>query len=374
MTRIAIAFLFAASFAISFVVRASAHATWSPRVAAQNECVVQEKIVFTKSDPATPSDPTIAFKTAEIYSMNPDGSEPLRLTFDSVADGLPSLSPDGKGKVVFDSNRTAVELGAPVTNTNSNLFLMNADGTSDTGVFPTSLNLIGSSATWSPSGKWIAFHASRSGGYGTRIPGRVEPGGPTRDSDIFIVNLDDRIEHGEQPTNITQDVEGQSEDDADWSPNGQKIAFTSRPSACLTVATCQAAAEIWVMDADGSHRQQLTFNTLEERSPDWSPDGSKIAFSCRLAAGTPFEICVMNADGSGLEVLTNNDVADLSPSWSPDGTRIAFARGGANQQQIYVLNYAADENGSHNETQLTTVPINLFPNWGTIAVGKSKCR
>jgi Tol biopolymer transport system component len=259
---------------------------------AEAQCVPQEKIVFTKADPANP------FETAEIYIMNPDGSEPIRLTYDHVTDSLPALSPDGKGKIVFDSNRTVVASGEPVTSTNSHLFLMNADGTSDTGLFPTPLTLLGSSATWSPDGKWIAFHRSRSGGTGTRIPGRTEPGGPTRDSDIFVVNLDDLLGHGDAPTNITETVEGQSEDDADWSPNGDKIVFTSRNSACgprppLTgaeaIAACQEAAEIWVMNADGTDRQQLTDSTLrlEERSPDWSPDGSKILYLCRQRAGTP---------------------------------------------------------------------------------------
>jgi Tol biopolymer transport system component len=342
---------------------------------AEAQCLPQEKIVFTNADPANP------FETAEIYIMNPDGSEPRRLTYDHVTDILAALSPDGKGKIVFDSNRTWVALGEPVTSTNSHLFLMNADGTSDTGLFPTPLTLLGSSATWSPDGKWIAFHRSRSGGIGTRIPGRTEPGGPTRDSDIFVVNLDDLLAHGDAPTNITETFEGQSDDDADWSPNGDKIAFTSRNSACgprppLTAAQaaaeCQADADIWVMNADGTNRQRLTDNSLglEERSPDWSPDGSKILYLCRLSPGTPFEICVMNPDGTGHEVLTNNAVPDLTSSWSPDGTRIAFQRGIGGQQQIYVMNYAADENGSRNEIQLTDLPtINLGPNWATVAVG-----
>ena len=51
----------------------------------------------------------------------------------------------------------------------------------------------GSSASFDPTGKNIVFHRSASGTYGTRIPGRPEPGGPTTDSDIFLVNLDDLL-------------------------------------------------------------------------------------------------------------------------------------------------------------------------------------
>jgi TolB protein len=130
-------------------------------------------------------------------------------------------------------------------------------------------------------------------------------------------------------------------------------------------------AEIWVMNADGTNPQRLTFNSLEERSPDWSPDGTKIMYMCRLVPLTPFEICVMNSDGTGgVEVLTNNTVPDLTPGWSPDGTRISFFRGLNGQEQIYVMNYLADENGDRHEEVLTAPPTTaFFPNWGTIVVG-----
>ena len=92
---------------------------------------------------------------------------------------------------------------------------------------------------------------------------------------------------------------------------------------------------------------------------------------CRLATDTPFKICVMNSNGTGdVEVLTNNAMPDLTPGWSPDGTRISFFRGFDLQQQIYVMNYLADENGDRHEQLLTTPPSTaFFPNWGTIAVG-----
>ena len=356
--------------------------------ATASSCPPSERIAFTKTQWPTieDPDPTIPFRNAEIYLMNADGTEPVRLTTDGFFDGMPSISPDGRGKIVFDSNRIAVLLGARIDTTNSDLFLINHDGTTDTDLNPTPL-IRGSSATWSHDGKRIAFHRSSSGEYGIRIPGRAELGGPTRDSDIFVVNLDDLIEHGEQPTNLTDNFElnapigvKSSEDDADWSRDGLTIAFTSRNSQCDAglpqvpaaprIAACQAAAEIWKMNADGTNPERLTFNTLEERSPSWSPDGTKIAFMCRRSAGTPFEICVMNADGTGREFLTNNNVPDLTVDWSPDGTQIVFFRGSGADQNFFVMNYLPDENGSRHEIQLTTPPdIHLFQNWGTVAVG-----
>ena len=252
----------------------------------------------------------------------------------------------------------------------SDLFLMTVDVPSGKATSPVHLTR-GSSASWSPDSKRIAFHRSRSAGYGIRIPGRSEPGGPTKDSDIFTAKLDDLLAKRTVLSNITEKFEGvtpgtaSSEDDADWSPDGKKIAFTSRDSACGTQQACQSSAEIWVMNADGSTAKRLTSNNEEERSPDWSPDGKKILFLCRLAAGRPFEVCVMNADGRNREVLTENNVPELTSSWSPDGSRIAFQRGGGGQQQIYVLNYIAGPNDDRNETELTRLPgINLMPNWG----------
>ena len=131
------------------------------------------------------------------------------------------------------------------------------------------------------------------------------------------------------------------------------------------------------MNADGSNPTQLTSTSLEERSPDWSPDGTKILFMCREAPAAPFEICVMNADGSARELLTTNNFPDLTPGWSPDGTRISFFRDfnipapTPTNNHLFVMNYLADQNGDRHETQITTDDSfwSLFPSWGTIAVG-----
>jgi len=122
------------------------------------------------------------------------------------------------------------------------------------------------------------------------------------------------------------------------------------------------------MNTDGTGRVQLTFNEEEERAPSWSPDGSRITYSCRIpdpflqAQGrvSDFEICVMNADGTGVVQLTDNHVGDLSSTWSPDGTQIVFGRAPLNQ--FFVMN--ADGTGVE---QITFPPgLNFIPNWGEV--------
>ena len=72
--------------------------------------------------------------------------------------------------------------------------------------------------------------------------------------------------------------------------------------------------QICLVDADGSNRSTLTSVTGNNRNPDWSPDGTKIAFD----RSTLRTIVVSTA------VETNLGVAAIEPAWSPDGTKIAY--------------------------------------------------
>ena len=297
-----------------------------------------------------------ALRASEIYVMDPDGGNARRLTENADADGFPSLSPDGK-RIVFDSHRARTE--AEPLNV-SDLFVMNVDGTEQRRLTP------GGSATWSPDSRMIAFHASASG---AGKPIKPDPGAATSDSDIFVMNVDDFLKKGERPRNVTNSPAA-IDDDADWSPSGGKIVFTSH--AVTDDPVNSATAEIYVINADGKGKPlRLTDNAEEERAPAWSPDGRRILFMCRKGSPAPagavptFELCVMNADGTNLARLTNNAVAELTPSWSPDGRQIAFHRaiGGRGQFQIFLMN--ADGTG---ERQLTFPPgRNGFASWGEIA-------
>jgi TolB protein len=85
------------------------------------------------------------------------------------------------------------------------------------------------------------------------------------------------------------------------------------------------AAEIYLMDGDGTNPRRVTDNTYADGFPALSPDGTRIVFdSNRLRAeGDPFntsDLFVMNADGSGQTPL----VRGSSASWSADSRKIAF--------------------------------------------------
>jgi TolB protein len=301
--------------------------------------------VSTRDDPA--ANPLLA---AEIYLMAGDGENPRRITTNTDGDGFPALSPDGK-KIVFDSNRLRAE--SEPLNT-SDLFLMNSDGTEQ--VWLTR----GSSASWSPDGKYVAFHRSASG---TALPIRPDPGAATFDSDLFVLNVDDGLLHLAAPINLTNNPAA-IDDDPDWSRDGQRIVFTSHDVD--DNHTNSVTAEIYVISAGGpgGGPVRLTHNAEEERAATWSPDGTRIAFMCRRG-GTDFEICVMNANGTGQVQLTDNTVFDGSPSWSPDGQQIAFSRVvAAGRQQLFRINL-----DSTGEVQLTNTPgTNVLARWGQLRV------
>jgi TolB protein len=360
--------LIALAIAMSVVVAAGARAS-------VDRAILQEQVAGT-CDPENPPcfrlESTIAFSStrhdptanpfvsAEIYLANPDGTNARRLTENTDADGFATLSPDGK-RIVFDSNRNRAE-GEP-RNT-MDLFVMNADGGEQTHLTR------GSSATWSPDSKKIAFHASASGA-GTPI--RTDPGSATTDSDLFVVNVDDLLAGVEQPRNVTNSSHV-IDDDADWSPDGQSIVYTAHDEGdegpnYPSPPFISNSAELYVVNTEGTGTpKRLTHNDEEERAASWSPDGTRIVFSCRIGGGAAdFEICLVNADGSGLVQLTDNSLPDLTATFSPDGQQILFQSTlvpGSGQPQLFVMNADGTQ-----LRQLTFPPgINLIPNWGELRV------
>jgi Tol biopolymer transport system component len=122
----------------------------------------------------------------------------------------------------------------------------------------------------------------------------------------------------------------------EFSPDGKTVAFFGAFRDGLISA-------IDLMDADGSNIRSITRPALEAFIPDWSPDGTKIAFSTRAFyppnTVNP-QLWVINGDGTGLKQLTfpGASAADTFVSWSPQGNAIVFERDNAAGAAIYILN------------------------------------
>jgi Tol biopolymer transport system component len=119
------------------------------------------------------------------------------------------------------------------------------------------------------------------------------------------------------------------DDDPVYSPDGTKIAFTRAIGPVVNGNASDVG--IYTMNADGSQLTQLTQDqqptSSEDHSPQWSPDGKKIAFVRINTTAQPNNgstIMVMNADGSNLQSITPLRIGAAAPHWSPDGKQLLF--------------------------------------------------
>jgi len=170
-----------------------------------------------------------------------------------------------------------------------------------------------------------------------RIAFKSSQGG---NSDIYVMNADGSNQVRLDTSNPYDDRE------PDWSPDGTRIAFSATP---LTVMS-----DVYVINADGSGMTRLTNDLSWDGDPDWSPDGTQIAYSSPGdSKDTLFtsDIFVMNINGSGRKILTTISQDDRNPTWSPDGSQIAFMSKRDGNANIYVMN--ADGSG---QSQLTNDP------------------
>jgi len=86
------------------------------------------------------------------------------------------------------------------------------------------------------------------------------------------------------------------------------------------------AKELWVMDYDGANQRQLTSLHSVALTPRWSPDASRIAFTCFVPNnGTvSAQICMYSFDASKLVSFARYRGTNNSPTWSPDGSQVMF--------------------------------------------------
>lgn len=138
------------------------------------------------------------------------------------------------------------------------------------------------------------------------------------EADIYVLDVDDS---GERRVTDSPGLEGFPA----WSPDGERIAFTSDRDG--------GNWDLYVMDADGSEQTRLTNTPEDEAEPAWSPDGKQIAFVSGFNGDRP-SIWAMDTHGSDRRRLASGTY----PSWSPDGERIAYASGEWSDPRISLIN------------------------------------
>jgi Tol biopolymer transport system component len=179
---------------------------------------------------------------------------------------------------------------------------------------------------WSPDGQLIAFDSDR-----------VDVEGRKKVTQIYLMGAD-----GSGVTQLTRGAGFHSS--PGWSPDGTRLVIEADWGA-------RALRGVWIVsasDPDGvtqSEAQRVT--TLPkgaefDSEPQFSPDGSRIAFTrFKSFEKRKSAIHVVATDGSGLQRLTPWKLNASHPDWSPDGQRIAFDSGDVqlpkNKGDIYVM-------------------------------------
>jgi Tol biopolymer transport system component len=272
----------------------------------------------------------------DIWTINPDGSEPLNFTADSALDDFAAeWSPDGE-RIVFLRN---ADPSGDVKATE--IWVMRADGSGQMQITDNAVQ--DDSPSWSPSGRRIVFQRDPDGDEGPD------------DGELWVMRADGSGER--QLTDNAVD-----DNDPVWSPKGRRIAF-HRDSDPDPEA---ADFEVFDMRPNGSGARQLTDADGFDGSPDYSPDGKQIAFDSERD-GDP-DVFVMERDGDDPRQLTGEDPAesavDILAAYSPDGRFIAFSTNRdstptAENFEIYVMRADGSE-----ETNRTNNPaFEIGPDW-----------
>jgi Tol biopolymer transport system component len=223
----------------------------------------------------------------EIYVMNPDGTDQRRLTTNPGLDDYPSWSPSG-ARIAYLSGDAAGQYS---------IKLMDANGANQHRLTSVDFRLTphgpgcgeSFSLAWSPDGKNLAFQEN---------------------GEIYSVSVDGRPLRVNLTNNPAQDSEPA------WSRDGQSILFVSDRSGF-------DANAIYMIPSAGSPTGTATIFWSPgyvscSWSPDWSPDGKRIALVFNDAGDF----------GGQLIVSDNGNPYNyaLKPKWSPDGNHIVFGR------------------------------------------------
>lgn len=296
--------------------------------------------------------------SGEIYTINPDGKEPLRLTFNPAStlaafpptDSHPIWSPDGK-KIAFMSMRD--------NDNGVDVYVLNADGKQQKRL--THSGVISSEAlAWSPDSKKLALVESGaltlfdvSSGSSSKIlndiPSTITwaPDGKKIllggflngiNNTMWLINSDG----SDMRKFPSETVFGR---EPNWSPDGKRIVFTKTGRNEKGEHIVQG---LFLINSDGT--KLISLASARTRYPVWSPDNQRIAF---LKEG---KVALINPDGSKLKILFDNDYDNDSLTWSPDSKKLAFTH----DAELYVANV---ENAQIQ--QITSGrKIALYPFWG----------
>lgn len=158
---------------------------------------------------------------------------------------------------------------------------------------------------------------------------------------------------------------------------GAEAAFPGKNGRIAFVSSRGGSTNIYTMSFAGKNVKPLTSGDLGGSSPDYSPDGKKIAYVGFDYTGKRRDIYVMNADGSHKRLITDESkipgdaLNDVDPAFSPSGHQIVFSRGGGYSEfnnDLYKINVDGTNLRPVFETKRTADEPSWSPDGTKIAV------
>lgn len=225
------------------------------------------------------------YNEREIYVMEADGSNRVRLTNNQVSDDEPVWSPDGQ-EIAFVSERDG----------DLEIFVMNADGSNVRQL--TQNDMDDYSPTWSPTGSLIAFISDRDGGWSTSEIYVMTPSGLGQQRVTF---------------NELRDLYPA------WSSDSNTIAYVKE-------LDFNSNSSLYTLNLDQPelNEEEWSFQNRRIPRPAWSPDGSQLAV-IEMVYGPISVIHIFNASGTEQRAFSISFEFPTSLDWSADGRFIFFS-------------------------------------------------
>ncbi len=278
-----------------------------------------------------------SFPCDQIFTMKPDGTEVRLVSTGRGRTTCAYFMPDGK-RIIYASTHLGGAECPPTPDYSRgyvwpiyhsyDLFTCTPDGSdierlTDTPGYD-------AEATVGPDGT-IVFTSARDG-----------------DIDLYTMSPD-----GKNVRRLTDEIG--YDGGAFFSADGKKIIYRAHhPTDPEKIADFKAllkdglirptTLEIFIMNADGSGKTQLTHNGKANFCPFMDPSGKKVIFSSNMddPNSREFDLYMINVDGTGLERVTTAPAFDGFPMWSPDGKRLVWGSNRMSQETHETNIFIAD--------------------------------